>query len=137
MTIRPGTASSASPTREKGTALTSAPLIRTALAAVGCRAAAPSDEVPGVTPLAPAATRWFERTAVLFRAPRFCDGFGRATRPAGVTSGAVMVTGGSWRGLDAVRSCAAAGSIRTAEEAVAENIRNKTLRTAMPPHVYC
>ena len=48
-----------------------------------------------------------------------------------------MVTGGSWRGRDAVRSCAAAGSIRTAEEAVAENIRNKTLRTAMPPHVYC
>ena len=49
VTIRPGTTSSASPTREKGTALTSAPLIRTALAAVGCRAAAPSDEVPGVT----------------------------------------------------------------------------------------
>jgi hypothetical protein len=42
--------------------------MRTALAAVGCRPAAPSDEVPGVTPLAPAVTGWFERTAVLLRA---------------------------------------------------------------------
>jgi hypothetical protein len=70
----------------------------TALAAVGFRAAAPSDDVPGVTPLAPAVTGWFERTAVLLRAPRFCDGFGRAIRLGGVASGAVMVTGESWAG---------------------------------------
>ena len=60
VTIRPGTTSSASPGRKKGTAFTSAPLMRMALAAVGCSAAAPSDEAPGVTPLAPAVTGWFD-----------------------------------------------------------------------------
>ena len=87
VTIRPGTTSSASPARANGTAFTSAPLMRMALAAVGCSAAAPSDEAPGVTPLAPAVTGWFERTAVLLRAPRFCAGFGRATRLGGVAFG--------------------------------------------------
>jgi len=31
-------------------------------------------------------------------------------------------------------SCAAAGSTHAAVEAAVENTRNKTLRTAMPPH---
>jgi hypothetical protein len=39
-------------------------LIRTALAAVGCSAAVPSDDAPGVTPLALAAG-WFDRAAVV------------------------------------------------------------------------
>src|SRR5437899_3103144 len=47
VTIRPGTISSASPGRENGTAFTSAPVKRMALAAVGWRAAATSGAEPG------------------------------------------------------------------------------------------
>jgi len=44
-----------------------------------------------------------------------------------------MVTGGRWVCGTAV-SCARAGSAPTADDAVAENIRNNTLRTDMPSH---
>ena len=50
MTISPGTTSSASPGREKGSAFTSAPLMVTALAAVGCMYAGPVVADPDVTP---------------------------------------------------------------------------------------
>src|SRR5262245_51749382 len=136
VTIRPGTASSASPGREKGTAFTSAPLMRMALAAVGCSVAAPSEDSPGVTPLAPDVTGWLVCGVVLFRAVRLCDCFGRAARFGFAASGAVTVTGGRWL-CGTGMSCAAAGYAQAADEAAAENIRNKTLRTDMPPHVTC
>ena len=94
VTIRPGTISSASPTRKNGTAFTSAPVKRTALAAVGCKAAAFSDASPGVTPLAPAAAGWSDRAAVAVRVARAREGFGRAIRFGGFASGAVTLTGG-------------------------------------------
>jgi hypothetical protein len=50
VTINPGTASSASPTREKGCAFTSAPLMVMALAAVGWRYAGPAVADADVTP---------------------------------------------------------------------------------------
>jgi hypothetical protein len=48
---QPGTTSSASPGREKGSAFTSAPLMVVALAAVGCMYAGPAAADPDVTPL--------------------------------------------------------------------------------------
>ena len=51
VTIKPGTTSSASPGREKGSAFTSAPLMVVALAAVGCMYAGPAAADPDVTPL--------------------------------------------------------------------------------------
>ena len=89
----------------------------------------------GMTPLAPAAG-WLGRSTAVLRAPRFRDGFGRAVRLGGVASGAVMLTGGRCL-CGTVLSCAAAGSAHTADEAAAENIRNKAPRTAMPPHDNC
>jgi len=93
----------------------------------------PSNAAPDVTPLVSEVVGWGERTAVLLRPPRFCKTFGRATRLGGIASGELMVTGGSWAGWEAARSCAIAGSAQTADEAAAKNIRNKTPRTAMPP----
>ena len=47
-----------------------------------------------------------------------------------------MLTGGRWV-CGMTLSCAAAGSTQVAHDAAAENARNKTLRTAMPPHDNC
>jgi hypothetical protein len=86
VTIRPGTTSSASPTRANGTAFTCSPVKVIALAAVGCRAATPSDEAPGVTgpapAPAPAVAGWSEPVAVVARVLRFCEALGRAAQGA-------------------------------------------------------
>ena len=90
---------------------------------------------PGVTPLAPAAG-WLGRVQSCSALHGFATALARAVRFGGVASGAVTLTGGRCVCGTAL-SCAAAGSAHTADEAAAENIRNKAPRTAMPPHDNC
>jgi len=101
-----------------------------ALAAVGCSSAAPSDDAPGVTPLALAAG-WFDRAAVVLRVPRFCAGLGRATRLGGLASGGVIITGGSSPAPDSVLAvCASAGETITMLDIPASHRPQEILRKA-------
>jgi hypothetical protein len=58
-------------------------------------------------------------------------------RLRGRVSGGLTVTAGSWPGVTAATLWASADGAMTISDAVAENIRQTTLRNAMPPHDNC
>src|SRR3954464_13097754 len=94
VTIRPGTASSTSPTREAGREFNISPLMTCSLAAAGWRLPGPEMAEPDVTPLAAVGAGGFGCTTVVLRALR-AEGSGGLIRFGGDVSGEFTVTGGS------------------------------------------
>ncbi len=85
VTISPGTASSNSPTRAAGRALSSSPLIVVSLAEAGCRPGGPDVAEPEVTPVV-ATAGWLGWTTAGFRTLAVAARLLRLPEPAFVAS---------------------------------------------------